>query len=234
MLLGIFTGAKVIKISGKCVTFAQVFIQVNLFDDELFVASGRTQPRRGGARRRGAAAPAAAGAGGRADGPQCRPLPSRTVRGLRPDLHGAGRGAQDVADRRGGLPRADPPRRRPHDLPAGGRRGHRDRRHGLRGIGLHARRSVRVRLDDAAGVCRCERRRQERRQSGRVQEHGGRFRPAAIRRLRHVALRDASPAGDSRRTGRGGQGGDHRRRTALRADRAGGTRRPVRRSGGHG
>ena len=32
----------------------------------------------------------------------------------------------------------------------------------------------------------------------------------------------------------GGQGGDHRRRTALRADRAGGTRRPVRRSGGHG
>lgn len=62
----------------------------------------------------------------------------------------------------------------------------------------------------------------------------GGFRPAAVRRLRHVALRDASPAGDSRRTGRGGQGGDHRRRTALRADRAGGTRRPVRRSGGHG
>mgnify|MGYP001525260666 CR=1 FL=1 len=69
---------------------------------------------------------------------------------------------------------------------------------------------------------------------GWVQEQGGRFRPAAVRRLRHVALRDASPAGDSRRTGRGGQGGDHRRRTALRADRAGGTRRPVRRSGGHG
>lgn len=119
-------------------------------------------------------------------------------------------------------PRADPPRRRPHDLPAGGGRWHRDRRHGLRGIGLHARRAVRVRLDDAAGVCRCERRRQERRQSGRVQEHGGRLRPAAVRRLRHVALRDASPAGDSRRTGRGGQGGDHRRRIALRADRAAG------------
>ena len=41
--------------------------------------------------------------------------------------------------------------RRPFDLRAGGRGRHRHRRGGIRRIDLHARREIRIRLDDAAG-----------------------------------------------------------------------------------
>ena len=214
MLLGDIYGGKGNKISGKCVTFAQVFIQVNLFDDELFVASGRTQPRRGGARRRGL--------------PRLLPqgrvvvLTDRNVARCRPELfEGCDPICMEPGEEHKTLQTVEAVCRELIRRGADrttfllGVGGDRDRRHGfvasvyMRGVPFGFVSTTLLGCVDASvggknGV-----------NLDGYKKHGGRFRPAAIRRLRHVALRDASPAGDSRRTGRGGQGGDHRRRTAL-------------------
>ena len=131
-----------------------------------------------------------------------------------------GRERQDDADRRDDLPPFHRAGRGPFDLRAGGRGRHRHRRGGIRRIDLHARREIRIRLDDAAGAGRRFGGRQERRERRRLQEHGRDLHAAAVRHLRPRAAAHAARAGVPGRAGRGGQGGDHRRRRSVRAYRA--------------
>ena len=84
---------------------------------------------------------------------------------------------------------------------------------------VYARRSVRVRLDDAAGSVDAA----SAARTASIWTGTRTWRAFSPSRSSSSATRRSSRrfAGDSRRTGRGGQGGDHRRRTALRAGSSG-------------